>query len=87
MSRGSTVSFRVPDDIAAQLDALSDTTDRPRSWHLEQALKAYLEVQAWQVAHIRQGLDEIAAGKGVAHDAVRDWVASWATEDERDPPA
>jgi predicted transcriptional regulator len=87
MTRDVTISFRIAPEVVEQLDALSESTDRPRSWHLEQALSAYLDTQSWQVAHIRQGMAEIAAGQGVAHDRVKDWVESWENDHERGPPA
>jgi predicted transcriptional regulator len=71
------LSFRVPDETARRLDALAEATDRPRSWLLEQALESYLEVEAWQVEHIRQGLADVAAGRTVPHEDVVALVKSW----------
>jgi len=57
------LSFRTDDETAADLDRLVVATDRPRSWHLEQALRAYLREQAWQVEDIRRGIAEADAGE------------------------
>ena len=54
---------------------------------IDQALDAYLETQAWQVAHIEQGLADADAGRVVPHERVRDWLESWGREDEGEPPA
>jgi predicted transcriptional regulator len=76
MAGTTSLSFRVSDETAERLDALAVATDRPRSWLLEQALDSYLEVQAWQVEHIRQGLAELDAGLGIPHEEVVERFAS-----------
>lgn len=86
MSQSVSLPFRIPPAKAAALDELAEATDRPRSWLLEQALDAYLEAQAWQVGHIRQGLAEIDRGEVVDHEAVADWLSTWGTPGERAAP-
>ena len=86
MPRSVSLSFRVVPEAAERLDRLSAATDRPRSWLLEQALDSYLETQAWQVEHIRQGLEEIRGSEGVPHEEVKDWLCGWGTPAERDAP-
>ncbi len=73
----TTLSFRVDTEKARQLDELATATARPKSWLLEQALDAYLETQAWQVAHIEKGLKELDRGEGVPHAEVAAWLKSW----------
>ena len=73
----TTLSFRVGADKARQLDELAAATARPKSWLLEQALDAYLEVQAWQVAHIEQGVRELDRGEGVPHAEIAAWLKTW----------
>jgi predicted transcriptional regulator len=73
----TTLSFRVDADKARRLDDLATATARPKSWLLEQALDAYLEVQAWQVAHIEQGVRELDRGEGVPHAEIATWLKSW----------
>ncbi len=80
------LTFRVDAGKARRLEELARSTDRPRSWLLERALDQYLEIQAWQVAHIKQGLDELEAGGGVAHDRVKGWLETWGGENEAKPP-
>ena len=60
--------------------------DRPRSWLLERALDDYLELQAWQVAEIRKGMEEIHQGRGVPHEEVVAWLETWGTGGETEPP-
>jgi predicted transcriptional regulator len=86
MSKTTSLSFRVPKDKADKLEELADAMDRPRSWLLRQALDAYLDVQAWQVAHIEEGRRELREGKGIPHEKVVAWLETWGTDDETDPP-
>ncbi|MFO1152865.1 MAG: hypothetical protein U1E42_04230 [Rhodospirillales bacterium] len=44
--------------------------DRDRSDLLNQAVEAYLDVHAWQMAHIEEGLRLAAAGEFVDDDEV-----------------
>ncbi len=81
------LSFRVSKDKAEQLEQLAAAMDRPRSWLLGRALDEYLEVQAWQVAEIRKGMEEIRQGKGVRHEKVAAWLETWGTDEETEPPA
>lgn len=81
-----TVSVRVDADTADRLDRLAKATDRPRSWHIEQALDAYLDVQAWQIREIEKGLKQLDAGKKVPHEEVVAWVETWGKKNERKPP-
>ena len=36
------VSIRIPDDLASKLDEISKETERPKSFHVQKALEAYL---------------------------------------------
>ena len=66
----TTVSFRMNPESARELKELCDTTDRPKAWHAEQAMKNYLDLQRWQIEHIRKGIKEIEEGKGIPHEVV-----------------
>ncbi len=82
-----TISFRVSSEKADALERLSRSTDRPKSWLLEQALEQYLLDQAWQIEAIEAGVKAAEAGDIVSHERVREWLMSWGKEDEREPPA
>jgi predicted transcriptional regulator len=71
---------------AERLERLAEATDRPRSWHIEQALDAYLDDQAWQVGQIETGLAEMDAGRAVPHEKVADWLRTWGQGNERKRP-
>ncbi len=80
------VSFRLAAEKLAKLERLAQVTDRPRSWHIEQALDSYLEGQIWQIEHIESGIASREAAGTVPHDEVREWLLAWGTEGEAEPP-
>lgn len=86
MSRTVPISLRISEQKAREIEALAKSTDRSKSWLLEQALDAYLETQTWQVARIEQGLAEIERGEAVAHREVAEWLSGWGRDDEGNPP-
>ena len=52
---GSTVSVRLPDDLTRYLDEIAKETERPRSFHIQKALEAYIE----DFADLRIALDRL----------------------------
>ncbi len=85
-TRSVSLAFRVRPEKAKRLERLSASTDRPRSWLLEQALDLYLETQAWQIAHIEAGLADADAGRTISHERVRDWLLTWGSDEEGEAP-
>jgi predicted transcriptional regulator len=65
-----TLSFRLDSDKAGALDALAEALDRDRSYLLNEAVTAYLDVQHWHIEQIRAGLRQADAGKLVDHAVV-----------------
>lgn len=57
------VTFRLDADKRAELDAVAEALDRDRSYLLNEAVGAYLEVHRWQLAHIREGVRQADAGE------------------------
>jgi len=76
MGKG-TISFRLDSEKLGELDALADATDRDRTYLLNEAVAAYLEVQRWQLEQIKAGIAEADAGKLVGHTKVRAMAARW----------
>jgi RHH-type transcriptional regulator, rel operon repressor / antitoxin RelB len=37
------ISIRIPDSLASELSAIAQETERPKSFHIQKALEAYLE--------------------------------------------
>lgn len=87
MSRPETraISFRLRTDKVDALERLTKATDRPRAWHIEQALDAYLDLQAWQIAQVERSMAEMDAGKGVPHEAVEKDLRNWGKNRKAEP--
>jgi predicted transcriptional regulator len=58
-----TITFRIDAEMKKSLDAVAYGLDRDRSYVLNEAVSNYLEVHAWQTAHIKEGLRQAGAGK------------------------
>jgi RHH-type rel operon transcriptional repressor/antitoxin RelB len=56
------LNFRVPPDIKEQLDKLAQATGRSKTTLAIEALRSYLEEQAWQIAEIQEAIKEAHAG-------------------------
>jgi len=71
------VSFRIRSEKVDKLERLATATDRPRSWHIEQALDSYLDVQGWQIAQIEKSMAEMDAGEGIPHEEIKKQLSTW----------
>jgi len=66
-----TISFRIESDKVGTLDALAEAFSRDRTYLLNEAVTAYLEVQRWHLEQIKIGLRQAEAGKSIDHARVR----------------
>lgn len=74
MTKEITVSTRVTEEVATQLDGLSKALGRTRAWILHQALETYLANESEFLASVQQGLDDLAQDQVVDHSqVVSDW--------------
>lgn len=74
ISKKQTLTFRTDTTKKLELDHIADSLDRDRSYILNQAIDAYLEVYNWQKEHIKKGLDEANKGEFVEES---DWRGSF----------
>jgi RHH-type transcriptional regulator, rel operon repressor / antitoxin RelB len=84
--RSTTFTVRVDTGMKKRLERLAKSTGRSRSFLAAAAINEYLEVNEWQVAGIRRAIASLDRGAGVPHESVKDWVASWGTENEKPTP-
>jgi len=72
-----TISFRLDEDKVEALDTLAEALDRDRTYLLNEAVAAYLDLQRWHIEQIEKGIRQADAGKLVDHDRVKKMVAGW----------
>ena len=58
---GATVSIRLPDELTKLLDEIARETERPRSFHIQKAIEAYIN----DIADLRIAIDRLRDPKDV----------------------
>lgn len=76
----STITVRIPLKIKEQLNHLAEATHRSKSWLAAEALNRYLELNAWQVAEIQNGLQEAERKEFATAEEVEAAFAKWPVE-------
>ena len=61
------VSLRLDPDIRKRLDALAVATERSRSAIAAEAVKQYVDLQEWQIAAIKKGVEQADRGEFIDH--------------------
>ena len=72
---GEILTVRVPSETKEALDAIAEALDRKRSYVVNDALNSYIEIQRWQIEHIKQGLREAKAGRFVPEKDVQKTIS------------
>lgn len=57
------ITIRTSKQTVAEIDAIATATERSRNFVVNQALRQYLETNAWQLARIREGIEAARAGR------------------------
>jgi len=72
-----TISFRLDSEKVNALDDLAEALDRDRSYLLNEAVAAYLDLQQWHILQIKASIQEAEAGKLIEHDEVKKLAGRW----------
>ena len=85
----SVTTVRLQPDVETGLVAMAEKLHRSKSWLINQALKEFIDRQ--ELEQIRwketlQAMESVAQGKVVAGLEVHDWLRSWGTDKELNPP-
>lgn len=87
MPKSAMMTIRLAPETREKLDALARDTKRSRSYLASEAIESFVNLNAWQVAHIKQALaEDEQGGPGVPHDEVVAWMESWGTDPELPKP-
>ena len=65
-----TITIRTERNTVEKIGAIARAMDRSRNWVIEDALRQYIDHQAWYLEGIEQARDSLKAGKGIPHEEV-----------------
>ncbi len=57
------ITVRATKDVVSEIDALAAAMDRSRNYVVNQALRQYLEANAWQIERINEGVAAAREGR------------------------
>jgi predicted transcriptional regulator len=77
MTDTAVVTVRLSAELKDRLDALAASTKRSRSVVAAEAITAYLDLHAWQVSEIEQGIREADAGDFMTDEELADAYKRW----------
>ena len=63
-----TITIRTESNTVKKIGAIARAMDRSRNWVIEDALKQYIDQQAWYLEGIQQAQASLEAGKGIPHE-------------------
>jgi RHH-type transcriptional regulator, rel operon repressor / antitoxin RelB len=87
MAESATMTVTIPSEVNEKLDALARDTNRTKDYLAGEAIADFVERNAWQVAHIKEALEEAKSGSpGIPHEDIERWMDSWGSADELPPP-
>ena len=73
-------TIRLDDETLAKLDALAADTDRSRNWLAAKAIENYIELNAWQIERIKQGIAQADRGEFATEEEVEAVFAKYRTK-------
>ena len=74
------MSICLPDELADQLKDLAETTGRTKNFLAVQALRNFIEQEAWQVAEIKKAIAEADAGDFATDEEMQALNTKWSYE-------
>ena len=82
------LSIRIPEEAMHQLTELATATERTKSFLAAEAIENYLATQAWQTKAIKEAVAKAHSKKATfhSHEAISNWLGSWGSLHEQEPP-
>jgi len=78
MPESSVLTLRLDAKLKKQLDRLSKTTSRTRSFLAAEAIREYVSVNEWQIAQIKKGIEQAERGEFATEEEVQRVRNKWA---------
>ena len=87
MAKSTTMTVRLKPQVSEKLESLARDMKRSKAYLASEAIEAFVDLNAWQVAHIKEALEEDESGTpGVPHEKVVEWMESWGADHELSMP-
>jgi predicted transcriptional regulator len=67
---GRVVTAKLPDELAARLDEISERIDRSKSWIVREAVSEWLTEEQRRYELTLEALADVDAGRTIPHDEV-----------------
>ena len=77
MAESTTISIRLEAAVKARLDHLADATHRSKSFLAAEAIRAFVELNEWQIREIQTALQEADAGDFAKPSEVNKVMGKW----------
>ena len=77
MPESSVLTLRLDAKLKNQLDRLSKSMNRSRSFVAAQAIQEFVSVNEWQINEIKKGLAEADAGDFATDEEVQQVMKKW----------
>lgn len=75
--RSTTMTLRLESRLKKQLDKLSHSTRRSRSFLAGEAIRDYVDLHEWQIEEIKKGIREADRGEFAAEKEVKNVLGKW----------
>ncbi len=82
-------SVRMSDELLARLERTAEQLRRSKGWIIKDAVEEYLareELKQRRNQATLESWEDYQAGRTIDGDQVMEWIESWGTEDEKEPP-
>jgi RHH-type transcriptional regulator, rel operon repressor / antitoxin RelB len=87
MAKSTTMTVRLKPQVSEKLESLARDMKRSKAYLASEAIEAFVDLNAWQVAHIKEALEEDESGTpGVPHEKIVEWMESWGADHELPMP-
>jgi RHH-type rel operon transcriptional repressor/antitoxin RelB len=77
MSTNAVLAIRVPEEVKRKLDLLAQATGRTRSFLALDAIRCYVDAEAWQIREIKKAVREADKGDFASPTQVKKIFSKW----------
>lgn len=82
----ATLSIRIDEDTLQHLEAISQQSNRSKSFLAAEAITALVAQKEWELGELNAATSELAQDIAIKHEDVAAWLTSWGTEKEKKAP-